>query len=431
MAELKIVYLPPGELTPYEKNARKHAPHDIDAIIASIEMAGFNDPIGIWGEKNIIVEGHGRQIAALQMGLPKVPCIRLDHMTDEQRRAYALAHNKTAELSEWDFGKLEEELAHLQIDGIDMTKFDFDLSGIGGVSTDTSTIEDDEYDGDAPTEPKAKLGQIYQLGQHRLMCGSSTDEDNVAALMNGERAAMLFTSPPYSDMREYEGGKDLSVDNLAQFIKVYRHYTDYQCVNLGIQRKNNDIFQYWDEYIRVARDNGYKMLAWNVWDKGMTGNIGQAAAFFPLRHEWVFVFGTEFYEINLTVEKKPDSITDNPGRKTKRNKDGSTSEHSTGDTSQPYKQMESVLFMHPELSNYIRSLHPATFPVGLPGEYIKAMTQKDDIVIEPFGGSGTTLIACEQTGRQCRIMELEPKYVDVIINRWEKFTGEKAVLLNG
>lgn len=428
MHDLEIVYLPPGDLTPYENNARKHAPHDVDAIIASIKKFGFSDPIGIWSDKNIIVEGHGRQQAAIKLGIDKVPCIRLDHMTDEQRRAYALAHNKTAEMSGWDFTKLEAELAELEMD-FDMSEFGFD--DIQGVSTDTSTIEDDEYDGEAPTEPNAKHGQIYQLGQHRLMCGSSTDEDNVAALMNGERAAMLFTSPPYSDMREYEGGKDLSVDNLARFIKVYRPYTDYQCVNLGIQRKNNDVYQYWDEYIRIARDSGYKMLSWNVWDKGMSGNIGQAAAFFPLRHEWVFVFGTEFYEINLTMEKKPDSITDNPKRKTHRKKDGSTGVHTVGDTSQPYKQMESVLFMHPELSNYVRSLHPATFPVGLPGEYIKAMTQKNDIVIEPFGGSGTTLIACEQTGRQCRIMELEPKYVDVIIARWQKYTGEKAILING
>jgi DNA modification methylase len=200
-------------------------------------------------------------------------------------------------------------------------------------------------------------------------------------------------------------------------------------VNLGIQRKDNDVYEYWNEYIRIARECGYKLMSWNVWDKGMSGNIGQARAFFPLRHEFVFVFGTEFYEINLTMEKKPESIN-LKNNKTKRNKDGTTSWHSNGDTSQPYKQMESVLCIHPELSIEIRQSHPATFPVGLPGEYIKAMTQKNDIVIEPFGGSGTTLIACEQTGRQCRIMELEPKYVDVIIARWEKFTGEKAVLLN-
>ena len=125
MHDLEIVYLPPGDLTPYEKNARKHAQKDIDSIIASIDKFGFSDPIGIWSDKNIIVEGHGRQIAAIQMGLSEVPCIRLDHMTDEQRRGYALAHNKTAELSEWDFGKLEEELAHLEIESIDMSAFDF------------------------------------------------------------------------------------------------------------------------------------------------------------------------------------------------------------------------------------------------------------------------------------------------------------------
>jgi DNA modification methylase len=172
------------------------------------------------------------------------------------------------------------------------------------------------------------------------------------------------------------------------------------------------------------------MLAWNVWDKGMTGNIGQATAMFPLRHEWIFVFGTEFFEINLTMEKKPESITANPGRKIKRNKDGTTSYHTAGDTTQTHKQMESVLFMYPELRNEVWKLHPATFPVGLPGEYIKAMTHENDIVIEPFGGSGTTLIACEALNRRCRIMELEPKYVDVIIKRWENMTRMKAVLLN-
>lgn len=141
MAELQIVYMDPKALTPYEGNARRHAPHDVDAIIASIEKFGFADPIGIWGEKNIIVEGHGRQIAALQMGLSRVPCIRLDHMTDSQRRAYALAHNKTAELSEWDFGKLDEELARLQIEEIDMGAFDFDLTE----NTDAGALDlDDE-----------------------------------------------------------------------------------------------------------------------------------------------------------------------------------------------------------------------------------------------------------------------------------------------
>lgn len=427
MEDLKIIYLHPDELTPYENNTRKHTPADIEAIKISILEDGFDDPIGIWGDENVIVEGHGRQIAAKELHLERVPCIRLDHLTDKQRREYAIRHNRTAELSQYDFEKLKEECARLSIEGQDFPELNFSFDEDDFSDAQTQITEDEIQ---PPTEAKAKLGQIWVLGEHRLMCGDSCNPENISDLMAGEKARMLFTSPPYSDMREYEGGKDLSVGNLAQFISCYRPYTDYQCVNLGIQRKDHDVYEYWNEYIRIARESGYKMLSWNVWDKGMTGNIGQAAAFFPLRHEWVFVFGTEFFEINRTLEKLPESINDSKP-KTKRNADGTTSRHTTGDTSKPFKQMESVLFMHPVLQNNLRNLHPAQFPVGLPAEYIKAMSDKGDVILEPFGGAGTTLMACEQLGRKCRIMELEPKYVDVIIKRWEDFTGQKAVLLNG
>jgi DNA modification methylase len=263
------------------------------------------------------------------------------------------------------------------------------------------------------------------------MCGDSIDERDISALMDGQKGRMLFTSPPYSDMREYEGGKDLSVGNLAQFIAKYRPHTDYQCVNLGIQRKNNDIFQYCDEYIRIARESGYKMLAWNVWNKMDCGSIGQHTAFIPICHEWVFVFGTDYYDINPTWEKKAENIKNITTICTQRQADGTTTRRTHGDMSGENKKMESVLSLLPEKHNDIRQLHPATFPVGLPAEYIKAMSDEGDIVIEPFGGSGTTLIACEQLGRQCRIMELEPKYVDVIIKRWEDMTGQKAELIQG
>ena len=130
MDELQIVYLSPDELTPYENNTRKHAPDDIDSIKKSILDTGFNDPIGIWGEKNLIVEGHGRQIAAKELHLDRVPCIRLDHLTDEQRREYAIRHNRSAELSAWDFETLEKELAKLSIDGIDMDDLNFAFDGM-------------------------------------------------------------------------------------------------------------------------------------------------------------------------------------------------------------------------------------------------------------------------------------------------------------
>lgn len=132
MYDLQVVYLSPHDLKPYEGNTRKHAPDDIDQIKASIEADGFNDPIGIWGKDNLIVEGHGRQIAAIEMGLEKVPCIRLDHLTDTQRRDYAIRHNRTAELSGWDFGKLEEEIARLEIEGVDLNGLKFDFDGLNG-----------------------------------------------------------------------------------------------------------------------------------------------------------------------------------------------------------------------------------------------------------------------------------------------------------
>jgi DNA modification methylase len=247
--------------------------------------------------------------------------------------------------------------------------------------------------------------------------------------MDGVKADMLFTSPPYSDMREYNGGKDLSVSNISKFIGAYRPYTDYQCVNLGIQRKDHEIVQYWDEYIAKAKECGYKLLAWNVWDKTMAGSIGQQSAFFPIRHEWVFVFGTEFFEINETWEKKDKSIDRKSNKRKVRQPDGTTKYSTIGDTTNKYKQMESVVAICSECGK-IRALHPATFPVQLPAEYIKAMTNEGDSVIEPFGGSGSTLIACEQLNRKCYMCELDPKYVDVIIDRWEKFTGQKAVKLN-
>lgn len=279
-----------------------------------------------------------------------------------------------------------------------------------------------------PEEPRTKPGDIYILGRHRLMCGDSTDADSIAALMDGQKAKILFTSPPYSDMREYRGGKDLSVSNIVKFISAYRPYTDYQCVNLGIQRKDNEIVQYWDAYIAEANAAGYKLMAWNVWDKTECGSIGQQSAFFPIRHEWIFVFGTEYFDLNLTWEKKEASIHDRQFH-TVRQKDGSTQKSSFGDCTKPFKKMESVVALDSEKSK-IRALHPAVFPVMLPAEYVKAMTDEGDNVIEPFGGSGSTIIACEQLERSCYTMELDPHYCDVIVDRWEKFTGEKAKRLN-
>lgn len=366
-----------GDIRPYEKNPRKNDAA-VKYVAESIKEFGFKVPIVI--DKNgVIVAGHTRYKAARKLKLETVPCIVADDLTEEQIKAFRLADNKVAEKAEWDFDLLSSELDEL---------FDFDMAAFGfddePEEEEPQEVEEDDYEAELPTEPKAKLGDIYQLGNHRLMCGSSTNIEDVEKLMDGNTARMLFTSPPYSDMREYEGGKNLDVDNIALFIATYRLFTDYQCVNLGIQRKDNDIVQYWDEYIRIAKESGYKLLAWNVWDKMTCGSIGQAKAFFPLRHEWIFVFGTDFFEINKTWEKKEESINKKQKHNTMRNVDGTMKLATVGDTSGKYKQAESVLPLLPELDNKVRKLHPATFPVGLPAEYIKSMSDRGDIVIEPF-----------------------------------------------
>lgn len=180
MTKLKIEYLPLNELTPYENNARKHERVDLQTIENSIEQFGMCDPIGIWGKQNIIVEGHGRLLALQELGYTQAPCIRLDHLTDNQRRAYALAHNKTAEMSEWDFDKLETELAELAEMGVDMEGFGFDEFE----EKQAEIIEDEVPEIDEENEPITKRGDIWKMEKHYLMCGDATSKEDVEKLMN-------------------------------------------------------------------------------------------------------------------------------------------------------------------------------------------------------------------------------------------------------
>ncbi len=433
---MQIIEKQLSDIKPYGKNPRKND-NAVPYVANSIKEFGFKVPLVI-SASGEIVAGHTRYKAAKSLGMETVPCIIADDLTPEQIKAFRLADNKVGELAEWDGILLASEMD--DIDGLDMADFGFDVKDVlDGFKAPIEVHEDEHTSENKTEEPKAKLGDVYQLGSHRLMCGSSTNADDVKRLMNGAKARMLFTSPPYSDMREYEGGKDLSVDSLSNFIKVYRPYTDYQVVNLGIKRKDGEVVPYWDEYIKKAHEAGYKLMAWNVWDKGNAGSVANETAFVPIYHEnlflfgagageitaeWMMVFGTEFFDINRTVKKKDVSI----GKRkmgTKRKADGTMEMHTQGDTSRLYKQMGSVLSLSPEGGKHEFD-HPAIFPVGLPSAYIQAFTDECDAVIEPFSGSGTTIIACEQTNRKCYAMELEPKYVDLAIARWEKLTGQKA-----
>ena len=200
---MKIETVNINSLTPYEKNAKLHPRDQIEQIKKSIEMYGNNDPIAVWGEKNIIVEGHGRYTALRELGYKTADIIRLDHLTDEQRREYMLVHNQTTMNSGWDIDLLAGELEGLDFDGFD---FGFDLDDLDLGDGEHKEVQEDDYELELPEQPKSKLGDIYQCGRHRVMCGNSLSADDMALLMDGTRADMIVTDPRYVDaiLNRYE-----------------------------------------------------------------------------------------------------------------------------------------------------------------------------------------------------------------------------------
>jgi DNA modification methylase len=350
-----------------------------------------------------------------------VPITLCDDWTIEQKREFIVRDN--IDFGQWDMDKLSTEYEMEELD-------DWGLEAEGLDKNDLpADLENDFIDDADKIKTNIKIGDLIEIGNHRLLCGDSTKKEDVEKLMNGSNAELLFTSPPYSDMREYESNKDLSIGNLINFISAFKDFANYQVINLGIQRKNHEINQYWDDYILRAKEIGYKFLSWNVWDRYHPYSLGQFTAMFPIENEFIFVFGRNAKKLNCTIENK------NSGKIS----DHNTSRLSNGTT---VKSRDFKIRTHRELgtvqrvyAELLRSgnerIHPARFPVELPTEYIKAMTDKNDNVIEPFTGSGTTMVACQQLDRICYGMELEPIYCQVIINRMKKNFPELDIKLNG
>ena len=423
--ELKIEYLPLKALKPYEKNTRKHQKKDVDNIAKSIEKYGMCDAIGIWGEQNIIVEGHGRMMACKQLGMTEVPCVRLDHLTDEQRREYAIAHNATAELSEWDLDVLPDELAEL-----DLSDFDFDF----GIDTDeegenAEVVEVDVPDLNEDEEPTAKFGQIYQLGKHRLMCGDSTRSDMFEQLVGGAEIDCVCTDPPYN--MAYEGAgrtpkerrkkNKIANDNLPkeEFEKFL--LSVYKCLQERM-KDGASFYVFYKElgegvFIRLLEEAGLAFKQELIWVKNqlVLGGAKYQNMYEPC------LFGCKGKSVKSWYG----------GRKNR-----SVIEHiDLMDEEELRNALRDLLdSLDPDIVRekkvLVNDLHPTMKPIKLLAKLLRNSTKQGDCVLDAFGGSGSTLMACEQIGRSCYMMEFEPKYVDVIIKRWEDFTGEKAVLLN-
>ena len=383
--KLKVEYIPIDELKPYDKNAKIHTAEQIDQIKQSITDFGMNDPIGVWGKDNLIVEGHGRLIACKQLGFMEVPIIRLDSLTDEQRRAYTLIHNQTTMSTGFDIDILNEELDNIDID---MSGYGFDIDiEIDDIDEDTE-VKEDEAPEAKEGEPKAKMGDIYQLGQHRLMCGDSTKQEDVDKLMNGVKADMVFCDAPYG--YKYESNYQDKYKMLQNDDKIL----DFISAIWGTMKDNCPVYEFcgwqslkqWLEYFENTSLDLKNVIIWkkNNW------SMGDLKGAYAGQYEVILYLNKGRVELNGSRDTDIWEFDREPPK-----------------------------------------MHPTMKPIELIAYALKKSSKKDDVVLDCFGGSGSTLIACEQSNRKCYMMELDTHYVDVIIERWENFTGQKAKLLKG
>lgn len=368
------------KLIPYAANSRTHSDEQVTQIAASIREFGFTNPILVNGE-NTIIAGHGRLMAAKKLGLKEVPAISLDHLSKAQQKALVIADNQLALNAGWDIDMLKAEIEGLKLDDFDTNLLGFDDNFLDGLfeKEPTEGLTDEDAVPEAPETPITVQGDIWVMGNHRLMCGDSTSVDAVDKLMDGVKADMVFTDPPYNI--DYQGVKDKRdkikndkmpdadfVDFLAQSLMGCE--TMYVCCSWHYAH----LFR--EAMIKIAR----QPKAMIVWDKV---NPAQHLDKYYKQHEIIFYYG------------------DYGGHKTLR-----------GDVWTMKRQKNTV--------------HPTMKPVELI-EIALVDNPSKYVVFDGFGGSGSTLIACEKNHRSARLMELDEKYCDVIIKRWQDFTGQQAI----
>lgn len=434
-----------ADLTPWERNPKRISKAHASRLLDLWQRLGQFQTIAI-GPAGEVYDGHQRLsvLKAAHGNSYEVQALQSSRaLTEQEREELTIAaHSGTTGTWDWDAlsGWDADNLQQWGFDGETLTNWQADIGALSVMlaSEEEPPPDDPGAQIDKAEELQAKwgtaTGQLWQLGEHRLICGDCTDREVVASLMDGERARMLFTSPPYADMREY-GGNDLSLETLVQIFPVWHENTEYFVVNLGLQFKDEEVYDYWCHWIDAAKRQGLKMLAWNVWDKVNATSVSSQIKMFALTHEWIFVFGKQPVQLNRTWEKSEESKkrekyyqVNSSGQKvtTRRQADGSVRPSTIGNI-YANKNMGSVYTGYAEMGRNID--HPARFPVEFPSAYIEAMSNKHSIVAEPFLGSGTTLIACERLGRRCRACEISPAYCAVTIERWHVMTGGEPVLI--
>jgi DNA modification methylase len=393
----KIEWLSVETLIPYAKNARTHSDEQVAQIAGSIKEFGFNNPVLV-DKDNSVIAGHGRLMAARKLGMDKVPVVQLGHMTKAQRKAYVLADNRIALNSGWDTGMLSLELQDLK-DDIDLSLLGFDpdeLDQLLNPVEETEGLTDEDAVPETPVEPKTKLGDIYILGNHRLMCGDSTSIDDVEKLMNGQKADMVFTDPPY--------GMFLNAD-----------YSDMGGKNSMTKKSGN-------KYDQVIGDN----------EDFSPDLINTVFACFDYCKE-IFLWGADYYAEHLPNKNNGSWIVwDKRGDESADKMYGSTFElcWSKARHKRIMARVKWAGIFGINKEHDKKRCHPTQKPVELVTWFFDYFSLKDKKnVVDLYGGSGSTLIASEKTNKNAFVMELDPKYCDVIVKRWEDFTGKKAELV--
>lgn len=376
------------KLIPYRNNARTHSDEQVEKIAKSMREFGFINPVLVDGKFNIIA-GHGRVLGAKKLGMKEVPCLFIEDLTEEQKRAYIIADNRLAEDAGWDKEMLKIELEELQNLNFDISLTGFEMDDFDFGMDETEVIED-EFDETVPEEPKSKKGEIYKLGKHYLMCGDSTDINDVEKLMNGAKVDLFLTDPPYNV--DYQGGTGLTIQNDNMDEDTFREFLKVSFFNANTVMKEGAVFYIWHadsegyNFRGACHDIGWKVRQCLIWCKN---TLVMGRQDYHWKHE-PCLYGWKEGASHLWASDR--------------------------------RQTTVLEFDRPSVSKE----HPTMKPVGLFDYLIKNNTKKDDVVLDLFAGSGTTIIACEQNGRVAYSMELDPRYVDVIIARWEKLTGEQA-----
>ena len=413
----QIAYVKVKDLKLNDRNPRKNDAA-VDVVAKSIEKYGFKNPC-IIDKDNVVWCGNTRLKAARRLGIEEVPCIVVEDLTEEQIREYALLDNKTNEIAEWDYDLLAEELQEL-----DLADFELDW----GVNCDLQEkeVEEDNYEIPDEIEPRVKSGELWQLGRHRLMCGDSTKSEDVEMLMGGGKADLVLTDPPYNVAIENSQGMTIENDNMES--GQFNEFLTAAFENMYQALKAGGSFYVWyasrehinfETALNKAGLNVRQQLIWNK-NSLILGRQDYHWKHEPCLYGWKE--GASHYFID---DRTQSTVFEDKGidiKKLKKAEAIKMLQDLMGD------KISTTVINEDKPS--VNDLHPTMKPIKLMARLIKNSSKIDETVLDLFGGSGSTLIACEQTQRKCYTMEYDEKYATVIVDRWEQFTGQKATKLN-